>query len=77
LLLVFISAIILRSESREAQNYIRDSPSLEEQVPVFIFLRHRGGDSYTRRQLDSLFIASYDSQGYDEFTRTHLPTGFY
>jgi hypothetical protein len=45
LLLVFASAVILRSESRGTHDHIllsqiRDSPTMEGQVPVFISPRH-------------------------------------
>jgi hypothetical protein len=40
-----------------------DSPNLEAQVPVFIFPRSRVSWLYSQL-LGSLFVASYDSQGY-------------
>jgi hypothetical protein len=38
-------------------------PNLEGQIPVFISLRNRVA-SYTLRALGSLYVVSYDSQGY-------------
>jgi hypothetical protein len=68
LLLVLASAVILRSESRGTHDYIllsqiRDSPNLEDQVPVYISPRNRVAQLYPQA-LGSLFVASYDSQGY-------------
>jgi hypothetical protein len=68
LLLVLASAVILRSESRGTHNHIllsqiRDSPNLEDQVPVFISPRTRVAWLYPQA-LGSLYVASYDSQGY-------------
>jgi hypothetical protein len=42
---------------------IRDSPNLKDQVPVFIPPRNRVAHLYPQA-LGSLFVASYDSQGY-------------
>jgi hypothetical protein len=44
---------------------IWDSSNLEGQVPVFMPLRNRVAQLYPRA-LGSLFIVSYDSQGYGE-----------
>jgi hypothetical protein len=69
LLLVLVSAIILRSDSRETHGHIllsqiRDFPNLEGQDPVFISpLRNRVAKFFFQA-LDSLFVASYDSQDY-------------
>jgi hypothetical protein len=68
LLLVLASAVILWSESRLTRDHIllsqiRDSPNLEGQVPVFISPRNRVAQLYPQT-LGSLFVASYDSQGY-------------
>jgi hypothetical protein len=68
LLLVLASVVILRSESRETHDQIllsqiRDALSLEGQVPVFISPRNRVARLYPQ-PLGSLFVASYDSQGY-------------
>jgi hypothetical protein len=69
LLLVLASAVILGSESRGTRDYIllsqiRDYPNQEGQVPVFISPRNRVAQLYPQA-LGSLFVASYDSQGYD------------
>jgi hypothetical protein len=68
LLLVLASAVILRSKSRGTHDHIllsqiRDSPNLEGQVPVFISPRNRMALLYPQA-LGSIFVASYDSQGY-------------
>jgi hypothetical protein len=54
LLLVLATVIILKSESRETHDHIllsqiRDSPSLEGQVTVFISSRNRVARLYTPR----------------------------
>jgi hypothetical protein len=69
LLLVVASAVILGSECRGTRNYIllyqiRDSFTL----PVFISPRNRVARLYPQA-LGSLFVASYDSQGYSASTR--------
>jgi hypothetical protein len=79
LLLALARAVILRSESRGTDNQIllsqiRDSPDLEGQVLVFISPRNRAARLYPQA-LGSLFIASYDSQGYGGGIRTRLRTG--
>jgi hypothetical protein len=71
LLLVFASAIILRS----ILSQIRDSPNLEGQIPVFIWLRNRVALLYSQA-LGSIFVASYDSQGYGGGIRPRLLTEF-
>jgi hypothetical protein len=68
LLLVFVSAVILRSESSGTHDHIllsqiRDSSSLEGQLTIGILLPRTGRSSYTPQVLGSLFVASYDSQG--------------
>jgi hypothetical protein len=68
LLLVLVSAVILKSESRGTHDHIllpqiRDSRNLEGQVPVFISRRNRVGRLY-RQALGSLSVASYDSAAY-------------
>jgi hypothetical protein len=68
LLLLFASAVILRSDSRGTHDHIslsqiRDSPNLEGQVPIFISPRNRVA-RLLPQALGSLFVASYDSQGY-------------
>jgi hypothetical protein len=49
----------------------RDSQTLEGLVPVFIFHRNRLAQLYSQA-LGSLFVASYDSQGYGGGIRTRL-----
>jgi hypothetical protein len=80
LLLVLSSAVILRSESWGTHDHIllsqiRDSPNLEGQFPVFISPRNNVAQLYPQ-VLGSLFIASYDSQGYGGGIRTRLHTGY-
>jgi hypothetical protein len=53
---------------------IWDSPNLEVQVPVFISPRNSVAQLYPRA-LGSLFVASYDSQGYGGGIITRLHTG--
>jgi hypothetical protein len=53
---------------------IWDSPNLEGQVPVFISPRNRVAQLYPR-VLDSLFVASDDSQGSGGGILTRLHTG--
>jgi hypothetical protein len=65
-LLLVLSAVILRSESRGTHDHIllsqiRDSPNLEGQVPVFISPRNRMILLYPQA-LGFLFVASYDSK---------------
>jgi hypothetical protein len=76
LLLVLACAVILGSESRGTRDHIllsqiRDSPNLEDHVPVFICLRNRVAQLYPQA-LGPLFVASYDSQGYGGGIRTRL-----
>jgi hypothetical protein len=52
---------------------IWDSPNLEGQVPVFIYPSYRVAQLYPRA-LGSLFVASYDSQGYGGGILTRLHT---
>jgi hypothetical protein len=68
LLLVLASIVILRSKSSWAQDEILlsqiwDFPNLEGHVPIFIAPRNRVAKLYPQA-LGSLFVASYDSQGY-------------
>jgi hypothetical protein len=68
LLLVLASVVILRSESRGTYDHIllsqiRNFPNLKGQVPVFVSPRNRVARLYPKA-LGSLFVASYDSQGY-------------
>jgi hypothetical protein len=79
LLLGLATALNLGSESHGALDHIllsqiRDSPNLEGQVPVFIFPRNRVAQLYPQA-LGSLFVASYDSQGYGEDIRTPSTRG--
>jgi hypothetical protein len=79
LLLGLASAVTLWSESLGTRDHIllsqiRDSPNLEGQVPVFISPRKRVVQLYPQA-LGSLFVASYDSQGYDGGIRPRLHTG--
>jgi hypothetical protein len=76
LLLVLASAVIYGYESGGTQDHIllfqiQDFPNLEEQVPVFISPRIRVTHLYPQ-VLGSLFVASYDSQGYSGGIRTRL-----
>jgi hypothetical protein len=80
LLLALASAVILRSESCGTHDHIslsqiRDFPNLEGQVPVFISPRNRVAQLYPQA-LGSLFVISYDSQGYGGGVRTGLHRGF-
>jgi hypothetical protein len=66
--MVFIRAVILRPKSRGPHDHILlseiiDSPNLEGQVSVFISLWNRVARLYPQA-LGSLFVASYDLQGY-------------
>jgi hypothetical protein len=79
LLLVLASAFILGSETRGTRDnillpQIRDSPNLEGQVPIFISPRNRVAQLYPQA-LCSLFVASYDSQGYGGGIRIRLHAG--
>jgi hypothetical protein len=79
LLLVLASAVILGSESRGSRDHIllsqiRDSPNLEGQVPVFISRGNMVAQLYPQA-LGSLFVPSYDSQGYGGGIRTRLHAG--
>jgi hypothetical protein len=79
LLLALASTLILGSESLGVHDHIllsqiRDSPKLEGQVPVFISPRNRVAQLYSQA-LGSLFVASYDSQGYSGGIRTRLHAG--
>jgi hypothetical protein len=76
---VLASAVIPRSESRTTHNHIllsqiRDFLNLEDQVPGFISPRKMVARLYTQ-VVDSIFVASYDSQGYGLGIRTRLHTG--
>jgi hypothetical protein len=76
LLLALTSAVILGFDSCGTHDHIllsqiRDSPNLEGQAPVFISPRNRVTRLYSQA-LGSLFIVSYDSQGYGGGIRTRL-----
>jgi hypothetical protein len=67
LLLILASAVILGSKSRRTQDHIllsqiRD-PNLEGEVSVIISPRNSVARMYPQ-VLGSLFVVSYDSQGY-------------
>jgi hypothetical protein len=73
------NAVIVRSECRGTHDHIllsqiRHSPNLEGQVPVFISPRNRVVQLYPQA-LGSLFVASYDSQGYGGGIRPRLHKG--
>jgi hypothetical protein len=79
LLLVLARAVILGPASRGTRDHIllsqiRESPNLEGEVPVFISFRNRVAQLYPQT-LGSVFVASYDSQGYGGGIRTHFHTG--
>jgi hypothetical protein len=82
LLLELASADILGSVSRGTHDRIllsqsRDSLlNLEGHIPVFISPRNRVAQLYPQA-LGSLFVASYDSQGYGGGIRTRLHTGMF
>jgi hypothetical protein len=70
---------ILRSKSCGTYDHIllspiRDSPNLEGHVPVFISPRNWVGQ-LSPQALDSLFVTSYDSQGYGGVIQTRLYAG--
>jgi hypothetical protein len=74
--LILARAVILGSESRGTHDHIllsqiRDSPSLEGQVPVFISRTNRVAQLYPQA-LGYLLVASYDSQGYGGGIRTRI-----
>jgi hypothetical protein len=75
-LLIFASAVILMSEFRWTHDHIllsqiRDSLNLKDQVPVFTSSRNSDIQLYPQA-LSSLFVASYDSQGYGGVIRPRL-----
>jgi hypothetical protein len=79
LLLVLASTADLKSESRGTRDHIlfsqiRDSPSIEGQDPVFISPRNRVVQLYPQA-LGSVFVASYESQGYGGGNRRRLHKG--
>jgi hypothetical protein len=73
------STVILGSKSCGTHDHIlltqiQDSPNMESQVPVFISPRHKVAQ-LCPKALHSLFIASYNLQGYGGGIRTRLRTG--
>jgi hypothetical protein len=69
LLLVPASAVIIGSESRGTRDHIllsqiRDSPNLEGQVLLFIISHTNRVARLELQALATLFVASYNSQGY-------------
>jgi hypothetical protein len=75
-LLLVLRAVILGSDSRETRDHIllsqiRDSHNLEGQIAVFISLKSRVAQLYPQA-VGSLFVASYDSEGYCGDIRTRL-----
>jgi hypothetical protein len=75
LLLGLARAHTLGFESRRTQDHILLS-HLGLQVPVFISTRNMVAQLYLRA-LGTLFVASYDSQGYGGVILTRLYTGVY
>jgi hypothetical protein len=78
-MLILVSAVILKSEFSETHGHILLSqipchPNLEGQVPVFISPRKRMAQLYPQA-LGSLFVSSYDSQGYGGGIRPRLHEG--
>jgi hypothetical protein len=82
LLLAPTSAVLLGSQSRRTpQDKIYclnswNSPNLKGQVPTLIAPRNRVAKLYPRA-LGSLYVASYDSQGYGGGILTRLHTGLF
>jgi hypothetical protein len=79
MLLAISSGVILRSVSSGTHDHIllsqiRDFPNLEGQVHVFISPRNRVAQLHPQ-ELGSLFVASYDCQGYGGGIRLRLHTG--
>jgi hypothetical protein len=79
LLLALVKAVILRSESGGTHGHIfivsnSNFPNLDGKLPLFISPRNRVARLYLQA-LGSLFIASYDSQGYGGGIRTNLHRG--
>jgi hypothetical protein len=77
--LVLASSVIQGSESRGTHDHIllsqsRDSTNLEGGFPVFISPSNRVSQLYPQA-LGSIFVASYDSQGYGGGIRTRLHAG--
>jgi hypothetical protein len=73
MLLGLARAVTLGSEYRRTHDHILLS-QLRLQVPAFISPRNRVAQLH-QRALGSLFVASYDSQGYNRAILTRLHTG--
>jgi hypothetical protein len=78
MLLGFARAVTLVSNYRRAHDHIslsqvQDSHNLEGQIPVFISPRNKLAQ-LSHRKLYSIFVASYDSQGYGRIILTRLRT---
>jgi hypothetical protein len=79
LLLALASTVFVGFESHGTHGHILpsqiwDYPNLQGQVPIFISPRNRVAQLYPQ-VLGSLFVASYDSQGYGGGIRTRLHKG--
>jgi hypothetical protein len=80
LILALASVVILGSESSGTDDHILlpqipNSLKLEDQVPVFTSPKNRVAQLYPQA-LGSLFVISYDSQGYGGGIRTPLHKGY-
>jgi hypothetical protein len=76
LMLAFATAVILGSESCGTHDHILlsqicNSSNLEGQVSLIYFVSDRVAQLYSQT-LSSIFIVSYDSQGYGRGIRTRL-----
>jgi hypothetical protein len=75
---VHCRAVTLRFKSHRTQTIfcclIWDSPNIQDEVPISISPKNRVAQ-LCLRPLGSLFIASYDSQGYDGGILTRFNTG--
>jgi hypothetical protein len=79
LVLALASIVVLESKSHGTHDHIllshiRDTPSVEGQVPLSISSRNRMAQLHPQA-LSSLFVASYDLQGYSGGIQTHLHAG--
>jgi hypothetical protein len=78
LLLVLVSAVILRSESRGTHDHIllSDSRLSQPEGPGHrIYIPQEQGNPVISPTLSSVFVASYDSQGYGGRIRPRLHAG--
>jgi hypothetical protein len=78
-LLFALVSIIFGSKSRGTHDHIlllqiKESSNLEDEIPAFISPRNRVAQFYLQT-LGSLFVASYDYQGYGGGIRTSLHAG--